>query len=167
VDQESLNKLNAAVERLRKVIQTANNDIADIEAYILLSQKPSIAAHIGMGRLTHLSADVSAVAETIAKTAGRFPSQKERILTASEQVLSDGVRRLSRELLPEIEALGVTVGGKDPVTNLAGYLSREKHRFQSDQKAGGWTLTRLAQKAKPGNGDTLPGFFSNSAATHA
>lgn len=58
-------------------------------------------------------------------------------------------RPIPRELLVELEALGVKVNGKDASSNLSVYLSREKDIFTSDVKAGGWTLLKLQKKARP------------------
>jgi hypothetical protein len=99
---------------------------------------------------------------TVVGAPARKPkSQRQRIIEAADMVLSDGRRRLSRELLPELTKLGVIVGGKDPSGNLAAYLSREKERFHTDQKRGGWTLTRMMQKARPADVVATAGLFTN------
>jgi hypothetical protein len=76
----------------------------------------------------------------------RSKTLKEQILDASEEILADGMHRLSRDLLPELAKRGVRIGGKDPA-NLASYFSREKQRFVSDQRAGGWTLRHRKEAA--------------------
>ena len=71
---------------------------------------------------------------------------RARIIASADLILSDGKRRLSRELLPELARYGVVVDGQNASANLSAYLSREKHLFQSSPSDGGWTLTRLARR---------------------
>jgi len=80
---------------------------------------------------------------------------------ACDSILSDGRRRVSKEIVPELAKLGVSLNhSKDPAGLLASYLSREKNRFVSDVKQGGWTLTRLIHKARPTDVDASAGLFS-------
>lgn len=86
------------------------------------------------------------LADVLARAASVNPDRrplKTRIIEAAEHVLSDGKRRFSRELLPELEKLGVVIEGRDPAANLSSVLSREKMTFSSSQSAGGWTLLHL------------------------
>jgi len=66
-------------------------------------------------------------------------TKKETILSTAAQILSDGKRRSSKELLEELKARGVDIGGTDPVNNLAAYLSPDE-RFDSRRSEGGWGL---------------------------
>src|SRR6266705_3479867 len=85
--------------------------------------------------------------------AGRV-TKRDAILSTVELILSDGRRRTSRELLPELKARGVEIGGQDEVNNLAAYLSPEKDRFDSDRQKGGWGLIRHPKKASPRDAST-------------
>jgi hypothetical protein len=66
-------------------------------------------------------------------------TKKDRILSTSAEILSDGRRRTSKELLGELKERGVEVDGNDPATNLASYLSRAEG-FESNRRDGGWGL---------------------------
>lgn len=99
--------------------------------------------------------------------ASTHTTQYDRVVRGSEAILSDGKRRLSRDLLPELDALGVKVGGKNPKGLIATYLSREPDVFESDTKLGGWALRRLTKKARPNEVSASLGLFLNgSQATH-
>lgn len=76
-------------------------------------------------------------------------SKRERIILTAQEILNDGRRRISRELVRELGERGVVVGGSDDAGLLATYLSREKDLFVSDVRAGGWTLRRLTKRVRP------------------
>lgn len=77
-------------------------------------------------------------------------TKKDRILETSRDILSDGRRRSSRELVEELKRRGVEIGGADPVNNLAAYLSPDKH-FDSRRSEGGWGLVLPPKKGGPGD----------------
>lgn len=158
-------KVDAEIARLRQVIAVAEAGISDLQNFKALLKKQALAPIIGESGLAPLAASADAAVAVVAKKAGRQLYKKDQILDAAENVLADGVRRLSRDLLPEIEKQGVKIGGKDAVNALAVYLSREKHRFQTDQRAGGWTLTRFVQKRKPDDVGASSGFFVPTCAS--
>jgi hypothetical protein len=89
-------------------------------------------------------------------------TKQQQIIKGCAAILSDGKRRLSRELLPELEKLGITVGGKNPKSLLASYLSAADD-FVSDQKLGGWTLQSILKKASPGEVAASPRLSFNGA----
>jgi hypothetical protein len=100
--------------------------------------------------------------------ADRGMTKQKRIFKATLEILSDGKRRLSRDLIPELEKRGVIVGGKNPKSLLASYLSTAPDVFESDVKLGGWMI-RLgpAKKARPDEVAASSGLFSSgSEATH-
>jgi hypothetical protein len=70
---------------------------------------------------------------------GKKSTKQQSIIEGCAAILSDGKRRLSRELLPELEKLGIIVGGKNPKSLLASYLSAAGG-FESVIKLGGWKL---------------------------
>jgi hypothetical protein len=95
--------------------------------------------------------------------AAKYPTKRDAILNGCLEILADGKRRFARDLLIELEKIGVRVGGKNPKSNLASYLSHFDE-FQADTKLGGWTLRSLiAPKAKASNARTLPAFSTNGA----
>jgi hypothetical protein len=160
-------KLTAEEERLRKVIADAQKTLNGIEEFRRLKShlKPVLSGDIqDAGGLAHLGAVAESVEFSLARKTGRAATLKDQILDACEEILTDGRRRFSRELLRELAYKGVMLTGRDPATNLASYLSREKARFQSDKKAGGWALVRLIKQTRPGSAPTLPGLHTNGAA---
>lgn len=90
-------------------------------------------------------------------------TKKARILDTSEQILATSKRKTSRELIAELAAKGVEVGGADPINNLGAYLSPEKKRFSYDRKKGGWGLAPQ-KKASPNDAPTSKGLISNGSA---
>lgn len=158
-------KLAAEEARLRKVIADAEQRLETIAEFRRAKSDlaPVFKAEPeGVSGPTHVGATAESIEFSLGRKTGRVPTLKEQILDTSEAVLVDGKRRSSRELLRELAYRGIVLGGRDPVTNLASYLSKEKDRFQSDKKAGGWTLVRLLKQTRPGSAPTLPGLFSNS-----
>jgi hypothetical protein len=142
VGNTNILRLQAEANRLRALIEETQKRLSDIETLIGLlgtyDQLLEASARPASELVTKLHESLKRRSNTL----------KERILDASEEILADGARRLSRDLLPELAKRGVRVGGKDPAANLASYLSREKERFVSDQRAGGWTLRqRMDSKA--------------------
>jgi hypothetical protein len=62
--------------------------------------------------------------------------------------------------VPELEKMGIHVGGKKPKSLLASYLSAADD-FVSDQKLGGWTLQSIQRKARTGEVAASPVLRSN------
>jgi hypothetical protein len=87
-------------------------------------------------------------------------TKQQSIIEGCKAILSDGKRRFSRELLPELEKLGIHVGGKNPKSLLASYLSAADD-FVSDQKLGGWTLQSILRKGRQGEVAASPRLISN------
>lgn len=144
------------IAALEGEIERLEAEREEIEEFIRLADK------FGVRDLTTQS-----VANVTAELVNRLANQpkktlRDQILDTAEQVLSDGERRVSRDLLPKLKELGVELGGKDPVLNLSSYLSKAKDRFTSDVRAGGWTLTRLTKKReRPDDAGTSSGLISN------
>lgn len=67
------------------------------------------------------------------------PSRRVQVTDACAEILTDGIRRLSRDLLPEFQARGIRLEGRNPKALVATYLSQDE-RFVSDQRLGGWAL---------------------------
>jgi hypothetical protein len=93
---------------------------------------------------------------------GFVTSKRQMILNGAQAILSDGRRRSSRELLAELKAHGVEVGGADEVNNLSSYLSVSE-LFDSDRPNGGWGL-KSPKKASPSDGDTSQGLIPTNGA---
>lgn len=91
-------------------------------------------------------------------------TKREQIYSTVESILSDGVRRSTKELESLLQARGVQVGGTDPVNNLSAYLSGTpaKARFESDRKKGGWMVIPAPKKANPRDVSPSQGFFSST-----
>ena len=154
METNSVESLTEKIARLRDTVAAAQAEIEEIETLLRLAEKY---------RLNPGPAEITAAATARALAALELAPRmtiKERILTAAESVLLDGKRRVSRELMADMAKLGVVVGGGDPAANLASYLSREKDIFESDVKAGGWTLKRLTKKAKADSVGALSAFSS-------
>lgn len=153
----SVDALRAQADVIRKRMAADSAQLDLIESLIALSQR-----YLESREGTPAAEVVNVVAQKF-KRRGWTTTKRERLIAAAEGILADGVRRYSRELVNELQAHGVEVGGKDPALNLSSYLSHEKEIFNSDQKRGGWTLVRLLKGARPDETGTLPGLFSNGS----
>ncbi len=72
------------------------------------------------------------------------------ILNGAEEVLrEEGRPMLSREILEELEACDIHVGGSSPASNLSAKMSQAKGRFVSNGRGKGWSL--------PSSGDSESG----------
>jgi hypothetical protein len=111
--------------------------LAEIETFLKLSRK-----------FARNSAESVPWTELVSVSAGlpNVTAQRERILDAAERILSDGRRRSTRDLLTELTRFGISPGGNNPVQNLSTYLSREKERFSTDARLGGWTVKWAATR---------------------
>ena len=137
-------------------IKAAQQELAELDQFEALADKlfPNTAITPGAASL---SFNVSTVSAAVPMTM----TKKDRIVTAVEQILADGKRRTSKELIGELTVLGVDVGGKDPVNNLGAYLS-PCTKFNAIRKKGGWGLAPQ-KKASPNDAPTSKGLISNGS----
>ena len=164
---QDFDSIELEMDRLRAVVAAgveANAQLEELKTLVLLMKKHNV-----IPASQKVAEQVHTVAAHISNGAVAFGvTIKERILNGAEAVLShDGQRRTSRELIAEMGKLGVIVGGVDPVATLSSYLSREKVRFDSDVKAGGWALKRQPKKAKPEDAGTTSGLLFNNGSAGA
>lgn len=152
--------IDQRIDRLRGIVEEGERAAAELAE---LQELKRLMAKYDVSPPQATSRVAAPVAENIAhnSTLSRALTTKDKIILGAESVLQDGQRRLSRRLLADMEKIGVIVDGKDPVANLSSYLSREKDRFESDLKLGGWTLKRLTKKARPESVGALPGLSIN------
>lgn len=68
-------------------------------------------------------------------------SKREQIFAAVLAILENGSPRHTPDLLKELSAQGIEVGGDKPEANLSAYLSRAKHYFVNDRRYG-WSLKK-------------------------
>jgi len=155
--------LEAEAETLRQQIAAANHQLAHVITAMKLMREIAERSHgASADALVQVGDQATVIQAKLGVKSGHIKSIKDQILDTTELVLEDGQRRDSRSLLTELAKRGVEVRGTDPMTNLASYLSKEKERFQSDRKLGGWTLTRLTKRARPSDALTSLGLFSRS-----
>jgi hypothetical protein len=159
----TLQGLATEAQELREQIAKASERLEEIETLVRLAAKYNLNVDV---KPTAILMQPKRVTETrimaAAHGAAHALTVRDKIILGCESILDDGKRRLSRELVPLLATLGVKVGGKDPAGNLAAYLSKEKDRFDSNVKQGGWSLTRLTRRANPGDVGASPGLFSNN-----
>jgi hypothetical protein len=134
MDFEALvRKLEMEASSLRERIAVSRQRLTEIETFLQLGQKLAGRANTGPTVDEMLGAiSASAIGS----------KQRDRVLGVAQQLLSDGERRTTRDLLAEMSKFGVLPGGANPALNLSTYLSRDS-RFVSDTKRGGWTLASL------------------------
>lgn len=160
-----LDKFAAEAERLKQVIAASEKQLDEINNLMALYRKHAPRVIGGMESMDSVAGKAQLALQGMA---GRQQTRKDQITTNCEEILSDGVRRFSRDLVKELAARGVEIGGQsDPATALASYLCREPHRFVTNRKAGGWTLKRFSEKQRAGNAPTLPALLSSNNSTGA
>jgi len=88
------------------------------------------------------SADESPIDDTDTDDEPRRPSSsstaKAKILVAVAQLLAEGRHAYTRELVNELQAINVEIGGADKIQALSAILSKDS-RFISSRKLG-WSL---------------------------
>lgn len=87
-------------------------------------------APTGAGERTEPVVGTASAPESSSKTA------KATILGAVTVVLRRGQPKTTKQLVQELEAQGVHIGGADKASNLAAMLSREKHLFHNVRGLG-------------------------------
>lgn len=122
--------LRKEAQRLRAMITHAEQRLAEIEQLLVLMEKYGLLPR-GPQAIAGATADLERSLRSRC-----MPSQRVQVTETCAEILSDGVRRLSRELLPLLEQRGIKLGGRNPKGLLATYLSKDD-RFISKQ---GWTL---------------------------
>lgn len=152
MERTTIESLSREAEELRTRIDKDSSRLSEIEAFLQLAKKLNVATTV-----VPIATQLQNVTDQIARASRRPQTIKERILDGAEMILADGRRRLSRDIVRDLAKLGVIVGGSDSATNLASYLSREKDRFESDVKAGGWALKQLTRKRKHDETGTTSG----------
>lgn len=158
-NDQRLANIDAEIARVQKDIEAKEKRLHDLTALkILLTEYIDV---VGIGLMPISSATAMIGAELL--VGGKKLTKQRKIIEGCKEILADGRRRFARELLVELEKRGVSVGGKNPKSNLSSYLSHDD-AFQADTKLGGWTLRRLiAPKAKASNARTVPAFSTNGA----
>jgi hypothetical protein len=73
----------------------------------------------------------------------RKESVSSQVIPVVQKILSDGVPRKTKELLPLVLQEGILIGGSDMATGLSAILSRKDEIFRGDKKVG-WTLAKQA-----------------------
>jgi hypothetical protein len=117
------NKLMA----LRTQKSDIDAEIAEIEGAIRVIEKY---AYVGpLGALAALA------------YSSRPQPKQQQILDGVAAILSDGNPRHTNDLLAELTANGISVGGENPSGNLSAYLSRARDIFVSDRR-NGWSLKK-------------------------
>jgi hypothetical protein len=159
----TLDDLTTEMARLRTQIQRDQERLLEMETLIRLATKYNLSMPD-----TRVTAEGALAIVNAHQHVNNLPSPltvKELLIRTAERVLSDGKRRLSRELVRDMLRHGVAVPGEDPAGNLSSYLSKEKDTFESDVKAGGWTLKCLLKNARPDEVGASSGLFSNGSQT--
>lgn len=156
---QGLANVEAEIQRVKAEIEKLQKRLSDLDALqILLTQYIDVVG-VGLVPIRNVTANVRNDLERIVNA----PTKQAAIIEGSKKILEDGKRRFARELLVELANMGVEVGGKNPKSNLASYLSHSDE-FQADTKAGGWTLAKfVSPKAKAGSADTRPALSTNGA----
>lgn len=159
--------LRVAIKAAHDVIRTAQDRLGKLEELEKLAvQLFGTEARSQIGTLSLMdvlpspTAGVGAIGASVISALDQAPdyriTKKDRILETSQDILSDGKRRTSRELVEELKKRGVDIGGADPVNNLAAYLSPDD-RFDSKRSEGGWGLILPPKKGGPGDAPTSTG----------
>lgn len=151
VDQIIKQQIDEKRRRLNQRIQEAQAELAKLDQFEALGREifstgevsralPESALPTPRGGVLPGGGALPAGVLPVVRGFGRV-TKKETILVTAAQILSDGRRRTSKELVDELKTRGVDIGGQDPVNNLAAYLSPDE-RFESKRAEGGWGLVQ-------------------------
>jgi hypothetical protein len=151
-------ELKKKLEELKAQTMELQKQMTEIGLLIMLADKyASLPANPLPVQITGAGA-LQVVENAILRGVGL--SKKQRITEIVTDILKDGTRRSSRYLVSELRARGLEIGGFDEdkdAASLSSYLSRNKD-FDSNVKAGGWTLRQFLKKAKAADaGSSLGG----------
>lgn len=80
---------------------------------------------------------------------------KVRAIRGVLLALRDGQPKTARQLVQELAAMGITIGGQDPASNLSAILSQQRTTFRNS-KGEGYVLVE-PQKTEPGDAVTSSG----------
>lgn len=163
--------LRERMEKLRSSIADQQKQVDEIAMLLVLAEKYTGTIATGQAAQVTGAGVLKAIGNAILR--GHGETKRSRIISACSEVLSDGQRRLSRELTAHLRQRGIEVR-KGPfdadkeAAALASYLSKEKDIFVSDVKEGGWTLKRMQEqeRARLQSAGTLRSLFDHGLPSH-
>ena len=144
-----LASLDAKVQHLRAHLAEAEEEASQLRTGLVLVRKYVKAKP---------EWEADGLASTTVPTSDRSNgSSKTRRATdmAIDLIRAKGQPIPTRDLLPQMEERGLTIGGQNPVATLSGYLCRDRKRLVSNRTLG-WSLVEWG-------GDTPPNDPSKSS----
>jgi hypothetical protein len=91
------------------------------------------------------------------------PSKQQQIMEGVVEILSDGKQIHTADILKQLSALGIAVGGDKPEANLSAYLSRAKDSYGLvNDRRYGWSL----KKENPEDAPTSSGSVADDKSSH-
>ena len=128
-----LASLDAKVQHLRAHLAEAEEEASQLRTGLVLVRKYV---------KTRAEREADGPASTTAPASDRSNgSSKTRRATdmAIDLIRAKGQPIPTRDLLPQMEQRGLTIGGQNPVATLSGYLCRDRKRLVNGRKLG-WKL---------------------------
>lgn len=141
-------ELKKKLEELKTLSVDIQKQMTEIGMLVTLAEKYASVPSSPQPIHVTGSGALRVVENAILRGAGQ--TKKHRITEMVTDILKDGMRRSSRYLVSELRSRGLEIGGMDEnkdAAAISSYLSRNKD-FDSDVKAGGWTLRQFLRKAK-------------------
>ena len=134
-------KQTGGIMELAAILNKAQSELDQIAEKIDALTKRREQLQIFLATCRSLAADVQqggpiVVPPPDAKAMEEPRTAKSIILEAVTTILRRGQPKTTKQLVQELDALGVQIGGSDKVSNLAAMLSREKHLFHNVRGLG-------------------------------
>lgn len=136
--QVDLNRLKAERDLIEQEIDQLTTAIAMVTKYASDDEKAELAAHMSLRKTV---------------------SKREQIFQSVLEILSDGKARHTADLMQELTARGIEIGGDNKEANLSAYLSRAKAviGLYADRRYG-WSIKKQTPEgvgAPTGAGDLI------------
>jgi hypothetical protein len=80
---------------------------------------------------------------------------KVRAIRGVERALRNGQPKTARQLVQELAAMGVVIGGQEPSSNLSAILSQQREKFRNERGQGYFLVE--PQKTEPADAGTSAG----------
>jgi hypothetical protein len=134
------------LQRLRRRIGQLEAELVDVRAKATkLEHFIEMASQYGLDSENN-GAPNSSTNHLVPKKAGQNSSADEITSAAAEVIKRHGRPVRTRDILVEIEKMGIVIVGKNPTANLSAYLSRSD-RFVADRTQG-WILLDDSSKSE-------------------
>ncbi len=128
-----LTRLDAENQRLRDQLAENEEEISQLRTYLVVERK-----YEKVRSKQETNGPAPTTVSTSDTSNGKSKTRRATDM-AVDLIKAKGQPIHTRDLLPQMEQRGLTVGGRNPVATLSGYLCRDEKRLVNNRKLG-WKL---------------------------